>query len=94
MGSCICPKCGCSQAFGSEGCPPGHCGIRGPIMRMSIRDQDDAKPPCKYFQQGKCTRPECQYPHIDQPAPQPKKPCRNIAEGRKCPWGELCHFAH
>ena len=54
--------------------------------------------PCKYFLQGNCTRGGCQFPHIGQaqqaPQPQPKKPCRTIAEGRECPYGDRCHFAH
>jgi len=58
---------------------------------------DEELPPCKHFLQGKCTRGGCKFPHVGlpaQPAPQSKKQCRNIAEGRECPWGERCHFAH
>lgn len=56
-------------------------------------------PPCKFYLQGNCTHRPCPFPHTGTPQPQArdrdqKKLCRNIAEGRECPFGERCHFSH
>lgn len=95
MGSCVCPKCGDSQAYGSEGCPPGYC--KGPLVSAKLAPPENTRI-CKFFQQGRCNQGEkCNFSHstgTPRPQSKSKKPCRNITGGFKCFFGEGCHFSH
>ena len=103
MGSCVCPKCGILQSFSGDGCPPGYCRGNFPSTedRETLQRTTPDATPCKFFLQGRCTRgEECKFSHsTGTPRPQPqaqskKTPCRNIAKGKPCPYGHLCHFSH